>query len=177
MSSVRSVPTDIVSTHDICRTCTESLFGDADICSTFHTNSTSQVVVRVVTYVVIKSSVSTKVIGVQLHQVSSITLDSHLPSVNIFLAVQRCDDHIFRHAVRTGDAMTLRHGDQLRLCLAGQKHLAFADASVRPLGQVLCVTTVGDRQDVIGVPTLRDVFTLFEVADGAVRRCTAGNPV
>jgi len=33
--------------------------------------------------------------------------------VMVFLAVQGCDDHIFRHAISTGDAMTTSHGDEL----------------------------------------------------------------
>ena len=94
-----------------------------------------------------------------------------------FLTVQGCDDHIFRHAVSTCDAVTTRHGDELWFLFAGQKRLAFANASVGTLGQVLRVTTVGDRQHVLGVCTLRDVFALFEVANGVVCRRASGEPV
>ncbi len=73
--------------------------------------------------------------------------------------------------------MTTRHGNELWFLFAGQKHLPFADASVGTLGQVFVVTTVRDGQHVRGVPALREVFTLFEVMDGVVRRCATGNPV
>ena len=73
--------------------------------------------------------------------------------------------------------MATRHGDELRLLFAGQKRLAFANAAVRPLGQVLRVATVGDRQDVLCVRPSRDVFTLFEVTDGVVHRRARCEPV
>ena len=93
------------------------------------------------------------------------------------LTIQSCDDHVFRHAVSTSDAMTTRYGNQLRFCLAGQKRLAFANAPVGTLGQILRMTAVGDGQHVLGISALRNVFTLLEVTDGVVCRRASGEPV
>ena len=85
-----------------------------------------------------------------------------------FSAVQGCDDHIFRHAVCTRDVVATRHRYELRLCLAAQKRLTRTNAPVGTFGQALRVTTVGDRQDVLRIYTLRDVFTLLEVTHSVV---------